>query len=489
MRSQTLTSRGNYLGGELRRPPDFDAELVSLDPHSGEPVGRLQVSLHDVERAVTAASDARRAWRETELATRIAAVQRVAKELEARGEELARRITREVGKPLWEARTEVKAAIAKVGVSVEEGLALVREVTLEDGSSYAPAPHGVLAVLGPFNFPLHLMHGHVVPALLMGNTVVLKPSEVAPFVGELYAEVMHAAGLPAGVFNLVQGGAEVGAALAAHPGVQGVLFTGSYRAGLAIQRATLEQPGKLLALEMGGKNPALVLADAPLDKALHDVAWGAYVTTGQRCSGTALCLVERPLLEAVQAGLTRMLPGIRVGDPFSEVFMGPLATAGARAALETQLAAARSAGVEQVASSEAPSGAAYAPATLHRVEQFDSTQPYLTEELFGPDLTLMPIDDLEHGIEIANALPYGLSASVFTASASRFEWARGHLEYGCINHNAPTPGASSRLPFGGVKQSGNHRPAALWSSLYCSYPVATLRGGTTRPALSPGLDW
>ncbi len=489
MRSQTLTSRGSYIGGDFLPPQDVDAELISLDPHSGEPVGRVAVSLQAVERAVAAASAARRSWRETTLATRVDAMGRVAAELTLRGEELAQRISREVGKPLWEARTEVRAAIAKIQISAEEGLTLVQEVRLEDGSSYAPAPHGVLAVLGPFNFPLHLMNGHVIPALLMGNTVVLKPSEIAPFVGELYVEALHAAGLPPGVLNLVQGGAEVGAALAAHSDVQGVLFTGSYRAGLAIQRATLTQPGKLLALEMGGKNPALVLADAPFDKALHDVAWGAYITAGQRCSGTALCFVERSLIEAVQTRLTQMLPGIRVGDPLEDVFMGPLATAGARALLEQQLAAAHRAGIHQVATSEAPSGAAYAPATLHRVEEFDGALPYLTEELFGPDLALLPIDDLEHGVALANALPYGLAASVFTSDASAFEWARGHLEYGCINHNAPTPGASSRLPFGGVKQSGNHRPAALWSSLYCSYPVATLRGGVERPALSPGLDW
>lgn len=489
--AQPIAARGNFIAGAFGAPEQAEGEIVSLDPFLGSEVGRLHWSTQAVTSAVGAARAAQSAWQARPLGERIAAVRAVAPVLEKHKERLALTISREMGKPLWEARTEVAAAIGKVEISATAGLELVKEHTLPDGSSYAFKPHGVLAVLGPFNFPLHLMHGHVMPALLLGNTVVLKPSEHTPFTGQIYAEILAEAGLPPGVFNMVQGAVEVGAALAAHLDVNGVLFTGSYRAGLAIQRATLEQPGKLLALEMGGKNPALLLADAPLDKALHDIAWGAYVTSGQRCSGTALCLVERSLLATVRERLSKMLGGIRIGDPREEVFMGPLAFAAARQGFESALAAAKAAGARLVAQSDCPIGPALSPASLHEVDGFDVSNPYLREELFGPDLTLVPVDDLEQAVSIANSLPYGLATSVFTADSDRFEWARARLEYGCINHNAPTCGASSKLPFGGVKQSGNHRPAALWSSLYCAYPVATLRGGATLDPTkrSPGLDW
>ncbi|MCA9628531.1 MAG: aldehyde dehydrogenase family protein [Myxococcales bacterium] len=486
-----IEAHGNFIAGRFAAPGNAEGELVSRDPYSGVELGRLGWSKAAVTIAVEAARGAQDAWQHRPLQERISAVRAIAPLLEQRREELASTISREMGKPLWEARTEVNAAIGKIEISATAGLQLVAEVELGDGSGYAFRPHGVLAVLGPFNFPLHLMHGHVVPALLLGNTIVLKPSEHTPFTGQIYAEILRDAGLPPGVFNLVHGAAEVGAALSAHPDVNGVLFTGSYRAGLAIQRATLEQPGKLLALEMGGKNPAVLMSDAPLEKALHDIAWGAYVTSGQRCSGTALCLVDRSMLPRVRERLSQMLQGIRIGDPREEVFMGPLAFTAARSSYGEALAAAEARGARLVAQSPCPEGPALAPATLHEVEGFDLADPYLREELFGPDLTLVPVEDLDQAVEIANSLPYGLAASVFTRDLDRFEWARERLQYGCINHNAPTCGASSKLPFGGVKQSGNHRPAALWSSLYCAYPVATLRGGATLDPTkrSPGLDW
>lgn len=483
-----MQSRGNYIDGRFVIPV-ADQELVSVNPATGECVGRVNAGLESVDLAVQAAQRAQPAWAREPLAARIAALRAVAEALSARREELAACISREMGKPLWEARTEVAAAIGKIEISITAGLELVRSVRLEDGSGYDYRPHGVLGVLGPFNFPIHLMHGHVVPGLLLGNSVVLKPSEHAPFCGQIYAEIFEAAGVPPGVFNLVQGAAAVGAALAAHEQVNAVLFTGSYAAGVAISRANAAQPGKLLALELGGKNPAIVLADAPLEKALHDVAWGAYITSGQRCSGTGLCFVERPLHDQFLARLREMLSGIRVGDPSTDVFMGPLAFAGARDRLARSLEAAVAAGAERVGASACPDGDAYAPATLHQLQSFDPQNPYVTEEIFGPDLAVIPVDSLDQAIAFANALPYGLSASVFSGDPARFERALALLEYGCINHNAPTCGASSKLPFGGIKHSGNHRPAGLWSSLYCAYPVASIRGPSQRGTLSPGLNW
>ncbi|HEX5659631.1 MAG TPA: aldehyde dehydrogenase family protein [Polyangiales bacterium] len=484
-----IAGRGDYLAGrwvagdegalERYSPRDF-AELVSV--HSTRAAA--------VEEAVAAARAAFPSWALRTLDERRGLLVRLKAALAARADDLAWAIVREVGKPLWEAKTEVAAALNKIDVTLGEGLSLVDERVLSAELRYAFRPHGVAAVIGPFNFPLHLVHGHVAPALLTGNTVVIKPSELAPSVGQLYAECFEAAGFPAGVVNVVQGAGGAGASLSAHSDVDVVMFTGSYAVGQAIKRATLEQPHKLLALELGGRNPALVLADADLDKAAHDVLWGAFVTCGQRCSGTAVALVERATYAAFAAKLTEKLAGIRVGDPLQDVFMGPLISAAARERYLAQLAEAEAAGVRRLAGGHTIGGnGAYVSPTLHEVEARGIA--YEREELFGPDLALEAVDDLEHAIARANESPYGLSASVFTARDDAFASAFARLRYGCVNHNAPTCGASARLPFGGLRKSGNHRPAALFATLYASYPVASIRGPATLDVakLSPGFGW
>jgi succinylglutamic semialdehyde dehydrogenase len=498
--AEGLTSsvgRGDFLAGRFVRPAADELSGVIERPSPrdfADSVGRFEFTLRAVDEAVGAARAAFPAWARLPLETRSAQLLALKAALARRAEDLARLITREVGKPLWEARTEVSAALNKVDITLADGLALV--AAREMGSAaqrYAFRPHGVAAVLGPFNFPLHLMHGHVVPALLTGNTVVLKPSELAPAVGQFYAECVEAAGLPAGVFNLVQGDASSGARLAAHADVDVVMLTGSYRAGQAIKQATLEQPHKLLALELGGHNPAIVLADADLDKAVHDVLWGAFVTAGQRCSGTALALVERSRLEQFSELLVSKLDRLRVGDPLEQVFMGPVVSAAARARFFEAVAEAESQGVTALRKSEPLSGGlngAYLTPSVHLREGLRGIA-YETEELFGPDLAIGGISSLDEAIELANGSPYGLSASVFTRDRERFEHAFTGLRYGCVNWNAPTCGASSRLPFGGTRKSGNHRPAALFSTLYCTYPVASLEGAQALDpsTLSPGIDW
>jgi succinylglutamic semialdehyde dehydrogenase len=476
---------GDYVGGRFLPPgagaPDGVIERTS--PRDFEDmVMRAPFRHAAVDEAVAAARAAAGAWARTPLDQRKILLLALRAALAARAEELAAAITREVGKPGWEARAELQAALSKVDITLSDGLALVASRELAEGQRYAFKPHGVAGVLGPFNFPLHLVHGHVVPLLVTGNTVVVKPSELTPLVSQLYAQCFHAAGFPPGVFNLVHGDARQGALLAAHPELDAVMLTGSFAAGQSIKRATLEQPHKLLALELGGRNPAIVLADADLDKAVHDVLWGAFVTAGQRCSGTAVALVARELFDAFLARATAQLGQVAVGDPLrTDVFMGPLISQAARTRYLAQLAQARAEGAEAVVAPReleiTPRGAYVSP-SLHLVRAPRGAR-YEREELFGPDLALEPVDDLEHAIARANQSPYGLSASVFTRDERAFEHAFGELRYGCVNLNAPTCGASSRLPFGGTKQSGNHRPAALFSTLYATYPVASVRGPAT----------
>ena len=421
-------------------------------------------------------------------------MRRIGEVLTGREEELARAIALEVGKPLWEARAEMQACAAKAAITIEDGMKLVKDFAAP-GQANAECrfrPLGVAAVLGPFNFPVHLPNGHVLPALACGNTVVLKPSEIAPQAAELYVRCLVEAGAPAGVVNLVQGPGPVGAALASHPDVDAVLFTGSWGVGQAIERACLGQT-KLLALEMGGKNAAIVLRDADLDKAIYDAVFSAFVTAGQRCTAASRLIVEGPpeRADAVAARVAAVAQRLSIGHPLRDgVFMGPLAS---ETALEKFLAGVQTAPEPVLAPrSLSPGGlrGCYATPGVHRVRERTGS-PYEREELFGPDLAVYHASSAEEAVAIANATDYGLAASVHTASRAAFERCLSQLDCGVVNWNAPTVGASGRLPFGGLKRSGNHRPAGLFSTLYCAAPVAIMHGQDhlDRARLAAGIAW
>lgn len=488
----------NLVAGTLAAPASPDGEIEDRSPADlGDVLGRFPWALADVDRAVEAARVAQPRWAAKPLPERASALLRFRDVIASRKEAIARIIARDVGKPLWEARTEVDAVVAKFAATLDEGMKLVApfDAPGQAGAECRFKPHGVLAVLGPFNFPMHLANGHVVPALACGNTVVLKPSEIAPAVALEYARAAVDAGLPPGVLNVVQGPGAVGARLAGHAGVDGVLLTGSWAVGQEVKRATFDS-AKVLALELGGKNAALVAADADLDKAAHDVAFAAFVTAGQRCTATSRVLVEGAVAEEFTQRLVARARRIVVGHPFDEPapFSGPLASAAALAKFSAGLDVARKTeGVsELVASRFVTAGARrgyYVTPSVHVAQRRPSETPYLGEELFGPDVAVTVVSDLDEAIALANDVPYGLAASVFTRSEATFERCYAGLEAGCINWNAPTVGSSSRLPFGGVKRSGNHRPAALWSALYCASPVAVMRGAPTMDGVTllPGM--
>ena len=455
-------------------------------------LGRHPWSLAQVELAVSAARGAQPAFAALPQTDRVRLVRRIGAVLEEHEEELARAIALDVGKPLWEARSEAQACSAKAAITADEGAKLVAPFPApgQPGAECRFRPLGVVAVLGPFNFPVHLPNGHVLPALLCGNAVVLKPSEVAPHAAGTYARCLQEAGVPPGVFNLVQGGAGSGQALAAHPGVDGVLFTGSWAVGQAIRRANQGQT-KLLALEMGGKNAAIVLPDADPEKAAYDVLFSAFVSAGQRCTAASRAVVVGDA-RRFAARIAALAKTLSIGHPLDEgVFMGPLASP---AALEKFERAVKDADAECLLESRRlrPRGldGCYATPSLHFVAERRGGS-YERDELFGPDLAVYPASSEEEAVEIANTTDYGLAASVHTASEAAFDRCQRALACGVVNWNAPTVGASGRLPFGGLKRSGNHRPAALWSTLYCADPVAVLRGEPTldRAKLAPGIAW
>jgi len=483
----------DFIAGSWADPKAPDGAIEDRSPADlSLLLGRHPWAVSQADGAVAAAREAQPAFAARPSGDREQLVRRIGAVLKDHEEELARAIALDVGKPLWEARTEAQACSAKAAITAGEGMKLVSPFPApgQPGAECRFRPLGVLAVLGPFNFPVHLPNGHILPALACGNAVVFKPSEVAPQAAEVYARCLEQAGVPRGLFNLVQGGPAVGAALAAHEGIDGVLFTGSWAVGQAIQKANQGRT-KLLALEMGGKNAAVVLADADLEKAAYDVLFSAFVSAGQRCTAASRAIVVGDARRFAQR-IVQLARKLSIGHPLDDgVFMGPLASP---AALEKFERGIRAAEAETLLDARRlqPRGlqGCYVSPSVHFVGQRRSS-PYEREELFGPDLAVYPAGSEEEALQIANATDYGLAASVHTRSEQAFDRCQRALECGVVNWNAPTVGASGRLPFGGLKRSGNHRPAALWSTLYCSAPVAVLRGDGAfdRTKLAPGVAW
>lgn len=479
-----IPSRANFIAGQWTTPDRAQNTLRRENPaQNDELIFETPWSTDAVHQAVDAARKALPAWDKLGVEGRLPYVERFRKALDARKDELARAITTEMGKPLWESRGEAGALTAKIDIMSTEGLDLTRPVHPEGlkGGSWHHRPLGPLAVLCPYNFPLHLPNGHIIPALLTGNTLIVKPSELAPLSMQLYFECAQEADFPPGVLNLVQGPGEVGAALCAHPKVAGVLFTGSFATAQRIRRATFDQPWKLLALEMGGKNTAIVLDDANLDQAAHEILLASCLTTGQRCSATSRVVAHAAIIDDLQERLVALLERVTTGDPTTEgdaaPFMGPLTD---RRGFENFLNAQQQDDqgtlipiLEGGAHPDLQKGYFVRPA-LWRASQLNPEGEHQTEELFGPDIVLYEAPDEPTAARIANATDYGLAMSVFTADPERFDALTYELDCGILNLNRSTVGASSRLPFGGTKKSGNHRPAAILAPLYCTYPQARL---------------
>ena len=466
----------------------------STDPATGQPVWEgWAAGPEEIDRAIASARRASGSWAELPLPERIYFLQQFAEQLKSNRADLAEAISREAGKPRWEALSEVDSMINKVGVSIDAFNERRRPVIHEAAGGVAATrfkPYGVVAVFGPFNFPGHLPNGHVVPALLAGNTVVFKPSELTPLVGQKTVEIWEAAGLPAGVMNLVQGGRETGAALAAHPGIDGLFFTGSSTVGTALSRAFAEHPDKILALEMGGNNPLIVHEASDVNAAAYLTIQSAYITAGQRCT-----CARRLIVPAGAAGdtfierLASMSRDIRVGrytdDP--EPFMGPvISAAAAEKVLAAQEDLKQKGGhilLEMKRTGDSP---AMLSAGLIDVTPIDDRAD---AEIFGPLLQVIRVPDFAAAIDEANRTTYGLSAGLLSDNKDLYDEFFRRIRAGVVNWNRQTTGASGSLPFGGIGLSGNHHPSGYYAADYCSYPVASLENPklSMPPHLTPGI--
>lgn len=454
--------------------------LLSRNPATDDVVWEgNEASIQQVDQAIQGASEAAPVWRKTPLLTRIECVRQFGQLLEKQREELAQLISAEAGKTLTESRGEVVTSIAKVELSIKALDQRRRPETSELGSHIADVtfrPIGAMLVLGPYNFPAHLPGGQIIPALLAGNTVVFKPSEQVPAVGQWLVEQWNASGLPPGVMNLIQGSRTVAEAAIDHPALGGVLFTGSYAAGVAIHRRLAGRPNVILALEMGGNNPLIVLDGSNHQLTTGAICASAFVTSGQRCTcARRLIVVEsertRGLLDALVDRVARLRVGLPNDDP--EPFVGPLISAdAAQAVLSAQANLLSLGGTSLVTMKRDPRCPALLSPGMIDLTGFDTVAP--DEEYFGPLLQVYRCADLESAIRIAGQTKFGLAAAVLGGQREDFEQVHSNLAAGVINWNRATTGASGALPFGGLGASGNHRPAGFWMVDSCSDPIASL---------------
>ena len=448
------------------------AVFTSTDPATGDTVWRGRAAdAGDVAAALDAARAAFPGWAETALEDRIALVRRFAEALKAGEVALAEAICRETGKPLWEGRAEVGSMIAKVTASIaaQAERAGGREAELAFGRAVLRhRPHGVMAVLGPYNFPGHLPNGHIVPALLAGDTVVFKPSEETPLVAELTVRAWEQAGAPAGVVNLVQGAKETGAALIAGD-IDGLLFTGSATAGAHFRRAFVDRPEVILALELGGNNP-LIAWDGDAAAVASIVVQSAFVTTGQRCSCARRLIVPAGAVgDGIVAAVAALADRIVAGrwDASPEPYIGPLVSVAAAERAERQVDTLLAAGARAIRPWRRD-GAFVRPA-IYDVTGLDVPD----EEIFAPILQVVRVAGFDEAIAAANATRFGLSAGLVSGDEGLWRRYVARSRAGVLNRNRPTTGAAGTMPFGGLGASGNHRPSAYYAADYCAYPVAS----------------
>ena len=453
--------------------------FTSICPATGDVVWEgASASAAEVHAAVAAARKAFAHWSLTSFDHRADIAKAYADKVKEKAESIALAISRDMGKPLWEARTEAGAMANKVGVSIQS----YNERTptrITDTTQLKHRPHGVMAVFGPFNFPGHLPNGHIIPSLLAGNVVVFKPSELTPQVAEIMGACWAEAGLPDGVLNIVQGARETGAALL-DADIDGLLFTGSAATGTFFHKHFAGRPEVLLALEMGGNNPLIIQEPVDVDAAADLAFMSGFITAGQRCTcARRLILPTGKFGDAVIAALQAKIAAVKIGRwDVEDIFMGSVVSSQAAEQAIKFEADLISRGGKSLTSLDRD-GAFLRPGLMD-VTGVDVPD----EELFAPFLQVIRTPNLDAAITAANDTRFGLASGLICDNAGTWDYAQPRLRAGIVNWNKPTTGAASTLPFGGPGLSGNHRPAAYYAADYCAWPQA---GQVADVALGPKM--
>lgn len=428
-------------------------------------------------------------WSHSPLEQRISYAKKYQEILDINKEALSLSISKETGKPLWDSRTEVAACIGKVTLSIESYYERTGTKIKDHPSGKSVTrhhPQGVVAVFGPYNFPAHLPGGHIIPALLAGNTVIFKPSELTPSVGEQLFNFWKETGLPEGVLQLIQGGPETGKILSNHPDINGIFFTGSWKTGKILSEQCGSRPQILLALEMGGNNPLIVSKVSDLKAAAYITIQSAFISSGQRCTCARRLIVvgeNHTFLETLLQMTATLRTGYYTEDP--QPFMGPVINR--KAALEIlqkqeNLISLGGVPLKQMILKEE---AMLSPGII----DVTAVKELPDEEIFGPLLQVIRVKNLEEAIQVANHTKYGLAAGILTDQKEEYENVLAQAKAGIVNWNTSLTGASSAAPFGGIGRSGNHRPSAYYAADYCSYPVASLENEhlSIPKTLPPGI--
>jgi succinylglutamic semialdehyde dehydrogenase len=464
------------------------ATLSSTEPATGATLWTGDIG--DADAEVARARSAWAGWAARPHTVRIETLRRFANTVRGKKDALADLIARETGKPLWETAMEVDAVVKKIDISVTAYSERTSQRRMEGELGRVAVrhkPHGVLAVLGPYNFPAHLPNGHIVPALIAGNAVVFKPSEKTPAVGAFLVAQFHEAGVPEDVLRCVQGGPEVGKALAAHPGIDGLLFTGSARAGLALHKQFAETPHKILALEMGGNNPLVVWDAKDVPAAAVIAVQSAFLSAGQRCTAARRLIVEEGAHEPLIAEIVKLAERLIVDHPHAAPppYMGPVIDNQAADQLQEAFFALMTKGGRPIKHLERPVDDR--PFLTPAIIDMTGVAQRSDTELFGPVLQVIRVADFDAALAEANATRYGLAASLVGGSPQLYDRFWANIRAGVINWNKPTNGAPSNAPFGGIGLSGNHRPSAYYAADYSAYPVTSSEAEQARASIGVGL--
>lgn len=477
-----FTLRGDYIQGQFTHSQGLGSDIKNSDEKiekrspadNSHKLWDALVKYDHIDRCIESAQIGHETWRKTDLKERINLLKKFQTAAQERKEEIGTAIALETGKPLWESMTEAGSIVAKVNVTLEDSLERIKTNTLTqvlpniDGHIFKK-PIGPCLVIGPFNFPCHLANGQILAALLSGNSIIFKPSEKTMYSAQLLIECFHQAGFPQGVVNLIQGSAKTTQSILKHPSIKGIFFTGSLAVGKKILESVGTDLTKLVALELGGKNSTIIHSDAHIEHGVVELLRACFLSTGQRCTSTSLIAIHKDIEQEFIDKFKQAASRIIIDHPIKyqqQPFMGPLIDEAALKKYNDYMKIAKENGAETIfEQKELPTDfqGQYVGASIHYLNASKATKsnPITQEEIFGPNCCFIPYENIEDAIALANMSDYGLASSVFTKDQDIYQLCLRDIDSGLINLNRSTVGASSRLPFGGVKNSGNYRPAAV----------------------------
>lgn len=483
--------KGNYFNGSFELPimEGHNAVERFITRHSPcnleQLLWKLPIEFRHIDSVIESATNSFTTWKRMDLSKRIEFLQRYKDEVKKQRDQIANAISLEMGKPLWEAYTEADALASKVDVTINDSLPRIESkfydsIMAQTHGHIHYKPIGPCLIIGPFNFPCHLANTQILSSLIAGNTVIFKPSEKTAYSAQLMIDCFHNAGFPGGVVNMIQGDGELASRLVREKNIKGIFFTGSKEIGMSILKNTSHDLSKLVSLELGGKNASIVHNDVNLNHVLAELIKGSFLTSGQRCTSTSLVAVHKSIADELITKFHEISKKIIVDHPIdfeNEPFMGPLVDEKSVDNYLNFMGMAKREGLTEIMRGKKLDKkylGHYVSPSIHFSEKKLMNSHFLLSEIFGPNATFIPYDNIEDAIDIANMTEYGLAASVFTNDRSIYRDCVENIDAGLVNLNRSTCGASAKLPFGGVKNSGNYRPAAVTTIDSCVYQMASL---------------